>query len=313
MMHETGHALGLKHSFEKAGGGLVPAGHDSLEYTVMSYSSYDGANDWHAAPGDFPQTLMMYDIAALQYMYGPNFETNKGDTTYTRSPATGAMTATQGGSVVASVDAPGTDTIFMTIWDGGGKDTYDFSAFSTNLRIDLRPGEWVQTDTLNNSQTADLGYSDGVADPHYAVGNIANALTYKTYNPDGSVKAENPSSLIENAKGGSGDDVFIANQAVNGFTGGTGHDTFQWLSLADAQNTLVGGGMDTITDLSAGDKIDLTAISGLDSSEVSYVKDGDGYNIQGNIDGVGAPEFLIHVSGNYVSANWSTHSDWLFA
>src|SRR3954471_22693041 len=69
-MHEIGHTLALKHSFENAGFGRVPAEHDSLEYTVMSYSSYVGANDWLSGPQDFPQTFMMDDIAALQFMYG---------------------------------------------------------------------------------------------------------------------------------------------------------------------------------------------------------------------------------------------------
>jgi len=43
MMHETGHALGLKHPHEVKGSfGAMPLEHDSLEYTVMSYRSYVG-------------------------------------------------------------------------------------------------------------------------------------------------------------------------------------------------------------------------------------------------------------------------------
>ena len=37
--------------------------------------------------------------------------------------------------------APGGNTIFMTIWDGGGNDTYDFSNYTTNLSVNLQPGE----------------------------------------------------------------------------------------------------------------------------------------------------------------------------
>jgi serralysin len=70
IMHETGHALGLKHSFENSVNGPVPANHDSLEYTVMSYSSYAGAKTWSAATTDFPQTLMMDDIAAANHVRG---------------------------------------------------------------------------------------------------------------------------------------------------------------------------------------------------------------------------------------------------
>src|SRR5262249_15741731 len=41
MLHEFGHALGLKHSFESGGiAGAVPKAFDTLEYTVMGYDAY---------------------------------------------------------------------------------------------------------------------------------------------------------------------------------------------------------------------------------------------------------------------------------
>ena len=55
----------------------------------MSYRSYTGASD---QPGytngafGYPQTLMMYDIAAIQHMYGANFNFNAGNTVYKWSP-----------------------------------------------------------------------------------------------------------------------------------------------------------------------------------------------------------------------------------
>ena len=70
MLHETGHALGLKHPHEASGSfGAMPLDHDSLEYTVMSYRSYVGASTtsgYTNASDSYPQTLMMYDIAAIQ-------------------------------------------------------------------------------------------------------------------------------------------------------------------------------------------------------------------------------------------------------
>ena len=43
IMHETGHAMGLKHPQTGSGSfGILPADHDSVEYTVMSYRSYIG-------------------------------------------------------------------------------------------------------------------------------------------------------------------------------------------------------------------------------------------------------------------------------
>ena len=88
LMHETGHALGLKHPHEVNGSfGAMPLDTDSLEYSVMSYRSYVGGpvTGYTVGSTSYPQTLMMYDIAALQKMYGANYSTNGGDTVYTWS------------------------------------------------------------------------------------------------------------------------------------------------------------------------------------------------------------------------------------
>ena len=133
MLHETGHAIGLKHTHEVIGSfGTVPLDHDSFEYSVMSYRAYVGAAPGGPYTNDFPQTLMMYDIAAVQTMYGANYTTNSGDTVYEWSPTTGEMSLNGVG-----MGAPAGNKIFMTIWDGGGQDTYDFSDYTTALAVNL--------------------------------------------------------------------------------------------------------------------------------------------------------------------------------
>jgi serralysin len=234
IMHETGHLLGLKHPQETSG--LFPAAPvsaDSLEYTVMSYRSYIGASTTQGltnATWSFPQTLMMYDIAALQYMYGANYATNSGDTVYKWNPATGQETI----NGVAQA-APGGNTIFMTVWDGGGNDTYDFSNYATNLSVNLQPGGWTTTSTV---QLANLG------DGHTAIGDIANAYLFNN----------NPASLIENAIGGTGNDALTGNALANVLNGGAGSDILYGNSGNDAliggagNDLLLGGtGNDTMT------------------------------------------------------------------
>jgi serralysin len=201
-LHETGHGLGLEHAHE---GNAMPVDRDSLEYTVMSYRSYIGASlnsGYTNETWGYPQSPMMYDIAAVQHLYGPNYSTNSGNTTYSWSPSTGEMFINGVGQ-----GAPGANRIFLTVWDGGGVDTYDFSNYTTNLDVDLRPGEWT---TTSSAQLAKLHW-DG---SEVAVGNIANALTF---NGD-------PRSLIDNAKGGSGDDVVMGNSAANVLSGLNGND-----------------------------------------------------------------------------------------
>jgi Ca2+-binding RTX toxin-like protein len=125
----------------------------------------------------------------------------------------------------------------LTVWDGGGDDTYDMSNYSNGVTADLRPGEWS---TMSSVQLASL------APGHIARGNVANALMYQG----------NTASLIENAKGGAGNDTFIANQVANHLTGNAGADTFKWMAGTDAGT---GALADTIMDFASGtDKISLS-------------------------------------------------------
>ncbi len=112
LMHEIGHALGLKHGF--AGSPTLPGSLDQTDYTVMSYTP--GPN----TPEAGSQTPQLGDIAALQYLYGANTAGNVGNTTYhiTYDPALDFET--------------------FTLWDAGGNDTIDASTFADGGTIDLR-------------------------------------------------------------------------------------------------------------------------------------------------------------------------------
>jgi hypothetical protein len=202
-LHEIGHALGLKHGHEAFGYGALRPEVDSSEFSVMTYRGYVGASPdvgYRNETFGYPQTLMMFDIAALQYMYGANFDTNAGDTVYRWDAATGEMSLNGAGQGV-----PGANRVYMTVWDGGGTDTYDLSNFDTGMVIDLRPGGWTTTSAV---QRANLG------DGNYARGNVATALLYQ-----GDTR-----SLIENAIGGAGRDTLVGNEAANVLDGRGGRD-----------------------------------------------------------------------------------------
>src|SRR5262249_18092935 len=152
------------------------------------------------------------------YMYGANFNTNNSDSVYTWSPTTGEMFINGIGQGASSANK-----VFVTVWDGGGVDTYDFSNYSTNLTVNLGPGAWT---TTSSAQLADLDASN--PGTHMARGNIANALLY---NGD-------THSMIENAKGGSGSDTIIGNSIANTLRGLAGNDQISGLGGNDV---IVGG------------------------------------------------------------------------
>ncbi|MEX2517743.1 MAG: M10 family metallopeptidase, partial [Paracoccaceae bacterium] len=218
--HEIGHALGLKHGHETDGGGALEAAVDSHEYSLMTYRSYVGAppDDYVNGPWSGPQTPMMLDIAAIQHLYGANFSARSGDDVYSFTPNSGRMKING-----APQEQTGDNIILRTIWDGGGNDTYDLSAYWRGLAIDLAPGGFVDLDAGGNGQHALLG------EGKWARGHVFNALQHEG----------NARSLIENAIGGAAADTIVGNQADNRLEGRGGADTLEGLSGDD---TLVGGG-----------------------------------------------------------------------
>lgn len=216
-LHEIGHTLGLSHPHDETP--VMPADRDALEYTVMSYRSYVGRQDISATVNEtdgYPQTYMIYDVYALQHMYGANYAHNAGDTVYSWNPATGAFSIN---NVVQWT--PTANRIFMTVWDGNGTDTYDLSSYASDVLIDLRPGG--ATDT-SPAQMADLGNDD----VHFARGNVFNPFLFQ-----GDAR-----SLIENAVGGSGHDGVIGNDGANTIDGRAGNDILFGEGGADI---LIGG------------------------------------------------------------------------
>ena len=218
VLHEIGHALGLKHGQDTRTYGAMNANRLDIEFSLMNYANYIGSTEGYATSITSPQTFMMYDIAALQYMYGANFNKAGQNVTYTWSPTNGA-----GFVNGVSMGTPYNGAIFSTIWTAGAIATYDLSNFSQNQVDDMNPGGWMR---FSAGQLADLNYYAPLkpSGEIYALGNVYNALLY---NGD-------QRSLITNLITGSGNDTITGNAANNRIDGNGGNDTIDG-----------GGGTDT--------------------------------------------------------------------
>ncbi|HEV2747768.1 MAG TPA: pre-peptidase C-terminal domain-containing protein [Allosphingosinicella sp.] len=248
ILHEMGHTMGLKHGHSdlttqslagnidappgggtRFGSAALPTHHDGQDWALMSYRSdptVPGETVFAGEGFNQPQTYMQNDIAALQYLYGANYNHNAGNTVYSWNPGTGAQSVN---GVVQG--APSANKISMTVWDGNGIDTYDLSNYATDLLVNLQPGAFstFSYDQLVNHQAENGDGDEGTSGGAIAVGNVANALLYRN----------NTRSLIENATGGSGDDHMVGNQAANTLRGGAaGADTL----IGDAGNDMLFGG-----------------------------------------------------------------------
>lgn len=252
-LHELGHALGLKHSFED--GAVLPAAFDHSGYTVMSYS--DPAERYHysieqRSDGLYivgrlvqPTTPMVFDILAIQNRYGADPATAAGATTYSWSQA-----------------AP----IMQAIYDAGGIDTFDLSAHTRPSSVNLAPG--ASSSIAYFSAEAQI-QALAAQYPNTSIASIRTAFddndAYTWSNNVGIAY----STVIENVLAGAGGDTVMGNHVANLIDGGAGDD---YLRGMEGDDSLVGGaGFDDINGNTGND----TAAGGLGADWVVGGKDND--------------------------------------
>jgi Ca2+-binding RTX toxin-like protein len=205
VVHEIGHALGLTHPFE--GNPVMSATEATRQYTVMAYAEAPDSLWYTATPtaggvsyaGKYvqPAAPMLYDIAAIQHLYGPNLSYRNGDDLYAFDPAT---------------------PFYQTIWDAGGNDTISLAAFTAGSLIDLNEGAFSSLAIRspgNFSGTYDGANNLAIAAGariENAIGGAGNDLLF--------------GNALDNAlSGGSGDDTLMGGAGADTIDGGAGIDT----------------------------------------------------------------------------------------
>ena len=202
-LHEIGHSIGLSHPHDgssRTGATFAQYGiQDDSNTTVMSYTNapsyafYDN-NGSVSFNRIYASTPMVYDVAAVEFLYGEVTDTNVDDTTYAI-----------------------TDRAYIqTLVDSGGTDTIDVSAVNFRSIINLTPGSFNDVGYATEAEQNAYFASQG------AIGSVYGGDDFLFTGTDNLGIAL--SATIENIVGSSGDDQFTGNSVNNVIKGNAGDD-----------------------------------------------------------------------------------------
>lgn len=286
ILHEIGHALGLDHFTPLSG----------LNGSIMVNGTAEPGNQGTYANNGNVVGPQIFDIMALQFLYGANWNHNNGASTYSGGSADRAE----------------------TIWDGGGHDKIDATSESSAVTIDLREGVSHVT-TIGNTHYW-IAYGANIEEARGGSGNdtiygsnektTTQELENDPYNSAGTGKTS--ISGDNTLKGGNGDDSirgWTGDDSIEGegdsdkLFGDEGHDILK--GGAGADSLFGGAGNDTLDGGAAVDFLDggtgantLTGGSGNDEFQIS----GSDTNTISDFD---TANEKVHFSGggNYDPAN----------
>ena len=202
VLHEIGHALGLKHPHD---GGLAgyttyqDAGLSNLDDGFLTLMSYDPTSSiWQYGWASTPLPL---DIIAAQTIYGANTTTHAGNTTH------------------SLLD----DGLLRTVYDVSGTDTLDASNIDEGITLRLAQGRSTTVDTLSTVYIAKNTVIEN------AIGTFFNDTIYGEKG-DNTLQGWSGNDLIF---GGLGNDLILGQDGNDELQGGLGDDNLQGGDGAD--------------------------------------------------------------------------------
>src|SRR5471030_1125204 len=287
LIHELGHTLGLKHpgNYNSTGGDIdgpfLPTATDNLDYSQMSYNDSSGYRLDHK----YGITPALYDIQAMQYLYGANMAYHTGNDSYN--------------FVQGSPE--------QCIWDAGGSDTFNFSGCTDAVTINLNAGSFSSTapgynnisiaynvtieravagsggstiyannsgdwitggagvDIIHEGAGNDAIYGSGGNDTvvfsgpfsNYLLSGNANVLTVKGDGTDMLFDVKtlqfndrmiDVTSIARFASGGAGNDVLVAGAGNEVFSGGAGVDSVSYSGARNTYTVVASGDEFIVTD-----------------------------------------------------------------
>ncbi|MCC7414062.1 MAG: matrixin family metalloprotease [Gammaproteobacteria bacterium] len=241
LLHEIGHAVGLKHPHDDGGTGWPTAYARGIDFadiqllTVMSYNEGSPVADWFSGN---PGSLMPLDVLALQRIYGANTVTRAGATTYTLAP----------------------DGRLTTAWDAGGIDTANASGSRLGWNVwlgmvevdghiiggaeprgDLSTAKWFfDLEHVTGSPVRDVITGNRLANRLQGMGGV-DTLSGEAGNDrlDGGAGADT-------LRGGAGNDTLIGGPGLDRLRGDEGNDTYVIDDSREIDRTIADPGIDTV-------------------------------------------------------------------
>ena len=328
LVHELGHTLGLSHpgnynfGADTNGDGQPDPivyqadafyAQDTMQYSIMSYfrDQSSGGQAVNAATGLLatPQTPLLHDILAIQTAYGADPTTRTNNTNY----------FTYGGSNAGNAvyDLKTNPFPYLSVYDAGGKDTFDFSSSNMGVFVDLRSGafssatlglltleeanaEIVKFNAVSDAAQGDLPlwtestYAAWLA----TIGGIGASRVYADTGVSGITATSHRNisiaynTTIENANGGAARDLLVGNNGANVLNGNGGNDVLAGLGGNDTLNG--GDGMDQVSYAGAAAGVTVT-LGSTNSYTVTTVEGTDTFI---SIEGLIGSDFNDTLTGN---------------